>query len=84
MKDLFDQEYTEIDLLPKPKTYIQKMISNYNYRKSINDKKCRNCISFMMKSYNKTYFKCKKLGNTNSPATDIRANHVCDVWESKE
>lgn len=34
MKDLFGQEYTELDLVSVSKTILGKRLEKYNYRKS--------------------------------------------------
>ena len=53
-----------------------------NYRKTDNkDKRCQTCKHFYRIEYHsKYYFKCKLQGITSSEVSDIRANHVCDMW----
>lgn len=45
--------------------------------------KCANCIYFWCDSHNnKNYYKCKKIGISNSNATDIRLKDIaCNLFE---
>ena len=64
----------------KPKTLIQKRVQHY--RKADGYRRCGNCTRFYVKRLHaKTYYKCEVVGFSASMATDIRKNHVCDLWE---
>jgi len=57
----------------------------YNYRRSrlgLYDRKCcGTCAKFIKYDYHdKTYFKCRLIGMSNSVATDIRKSNTCNAW----
>ena len=81
---MFGVEYSEEDLLPRPKTLIEKALGKYNFRKSDDkERRCKTCLQFFYRNGNiKRYPKCSLVGCSASEATDIRVNHVCDVWEA--
>jgi hypothetical protein len=61
----------------------QRIKARNHYQKSFSkDKRCKNCANCIVGDYhNKTYYKCKFIGISNSTATDIRAGNVCDLFE---
>ena len=78
-KNLFgvDQEYPTQEKLGK----IQKLKKEMGYRLSSGGHKCKNCVSIRRFDYHdKTYYKCERIGFSNSEATDIRLKNVCDYW----
>ena len=83
MKDLFNNEYQESDLLPAPKTLIYKKLGKYNYGKSTDKtRRCKTCGNLIGAGYhNKQYYKCRIVGCSRSQATDIRVNNICDLYE---
>lgn len=63
-------------------TYLQDWIKRSGYRKSKDmERECRTCRWRRSFSYANTYHKCKLFKTSNSSATDIRLNHVCNFWE---
>jgi len=55
------------------------------YRKSDRkDRRCGTCMHHFMKIYNRRYHKCKLIGNTNGPGTDIRISYVCNKWQRED
>ena len=66
----------------KTRTYKAKFRNTYGYKEGY---RCKNCRYFKSFYYNdKHYFKCEKLGITNSEATDIRKKDVaCWLYESE-
>jgi hypothetical protein len=78
-QDLFGSFVYEADLLPTPRTRIQRALAKYHYRRSIDRKtSCKTC-STMTRNCGR-YYKCRLVGLGGSPATDIRARNVCDAW----
>lgn len=81
--NLFGGE-TEISAIPNTalQSKYQKFKTRNHYRKADGNKKCGNCKSHIRGEYhNNIYHKCKRLGISNSHATDIRVNNVCDLYE---
>jgi len=91
MADLFGGD------IPIPKdnpkkgdTILSRWTGLSHYRKAAKGSKerCKNCEFLIIKKYSGTYFKCSKMGSravhANSPATDIRVNHVCDYFQKDE
>lgn len=52
-----------------------------NYRLSTGNERCKNCFYSFGKHYAKRYYKCKLMGNSASPASDIRLRDVCNLWK---
>jgi hypothetical protein len=82
--DFFDGE-TEVSSKPDfghMNTYQRTKARNH-YRKSFSkENKCKNCEFCLSGNYhNKRYYKCKFIGVSNSPATDIKVNNVCDLYK---
>lgn len=78
MKSLYGYEIDDIPPKPPRGVFKKWKVENF-YRKSDGDKKCGNCCSFVeLEHHNKTYFKCKLLGISNSEASDIRKSYVCN------
>lgn len=65
------------------KKYQNWKIRN-KYRKGSRGHKCKLCIHLIRKSYSKVYYSCALMGDSNGPATDIRVNNVCDLFEKHE
>ena len=57
-------------------TMKSKFRNSYGYK---NGFKCKNCKFFEEHRYNRTYFKCRKLGITSSRASDIRKNDTACI-----
>ena len=59
-----------------------------NFRNSYGFKKgffCKNCKYFNEYTYNRTYFKCEKIGITHSSATDIRKKDIaCNLYKEEK
>lgn len=70
---------------PGHESNYQRFKKQFQYRKSYdNDKKCKFCKHAIHGEYHdKTYWKCKLLGISHSPATDIRASYVCSKFEKE-
>jgi hypothetical protein len=80
--DLFDGETETATVNEASFSKYKKFKALYNYRKSEGEKKCGNCLSHIKGMYhNKFYHKCERLGISNSEATDIRVNNVCDLYK---
>lgn len=77
--DLFGGETNIVDQTLRSDYKIFKVINNY--RKSTGIDKCKNCKHSYYKQYSKKYYKCALLGCSAGPATDIRANNICDLWQ---
>ena len=86
MTDLFGNTITEKDFEPLPKTMIQKTLGKWHYRKAeTKERRCATCANCFLKAgHAKRYYKCRYVGCTASPASDIRAGHVCDAWAKSE
>lgn len=61
----------------------QKWKYDNNYRKAdyLSDIRCKNCKYLIKRQYSKNYYKCELLGESSSPATDIRLSNVCKNFE---
>jgi len=81
-KDLFGQ----ITELPEngQLTKMQRHAITNNYRPAEGRERCKNCKYLRTMQYNKRYYKCECVGVTHSMATDIRVNHVCDLYEEAQ
>jgi len=86
MINLFGEEH-EIPEITKAtranESKYQKYRRVYDYRKSLDaDRKCKFCKrSIRTHFHDKTYRKCELLGISNSEATDINANYVCNNFK---
>lgn len=82
MIDLFGNEVTKEYTGRHQKTLIAKKLGPLHYRKS-EDKavRCKTCSNLLDC---RGYYKCRLLGSTMSPATDIRVGHVCDAWKKED
>jgi hypothetical protein len=71
----------KIIISPRKSKYQMFKLKN-NYRKS-SDKNicCKTCNQCKRKQYQRVYYKCLLLGNSNGPATDIRLRYICNLWE---
>ena len=78
-QDLFGSFVYEADLLPIPKTRIQRALGKYHYRRSFDRKICRKTCAEMFRHLGR-YYKCRLVGLGASSATDIRGRNVCDAW----
>lgn len=46
--------------------------------------KCKDCSHLVAFKYNRTYYKCEKMGITNSDASDIRlSDDSCNFFEER-
>jgi len=84
MKDLFGEEMS--DARPSASKHlgpIQKIKHDLNYRPSDSKQiRCQTCKYLLCKEQNlKRYYKCRLIGNSSGPATDIRLSCVCKKWE---
>lgn len=66
-------------------TMIDMWVRVAHYRIDLSDPHCcGNCKFHVIPGGTaRTYHKCKKLGVTRGPATDIRVKRVCDFWEAE-
>lgn len=73
----------------KGDTIMSRWTALSHYRKADkgSPKRCKNCQFLIIKQYGNRYFKCGKMGRaacSNSPASDIRVNHVCDFFKKDD
>jgi hypothetical protein len=82
MIDLFGNKYTENDLIQsKSRSFYQRFRGLNKYRKSDSDNRCKNCVHLVRKNYhNKNYYKCEHQGFSSCSASDIRLNHICNLY----
>ena len=60
--------------------YFQNWKNKNNYKKSDDNRKCKDCKYCAKNMYhNKSYYKCELMGISHSEASD-RANHVCNKY----
>ena len=79
--DLFGEPITEEDFA-KPQTILAKWTRRTDYRWARGeDRQCKNCSHLYVRRMGRRYFKCRELGLTSSPASDIRLHKVCNRWE---
>jgi len=81
--DLFGNEYDETKVPEKKKIfgYYQQWKIDSQYRLSENkEESCFTCEHSFYWRYSKKYYKCKKMGTSNSEASDIRLKNVCKFW----
>ena len=79
-QDLFGSFVYEADLLPIPKTRIQRALGKYHYRRSFDRKICCKTCAEIFRHLGR-YYKCRLVGDSASSATDIRARNVCEAWK---
>jgi len=80
--------FGELSALPIPssdahmsKYQIFKKVNHYRKSES-KEQRCKTCSNRRPKQFkDKRYNKCVLIGNSNSPATDIAKNHICDQYE---
>jgi hypothetical protein len=84
--DFWGNEVKAPEVKPQQKMgYCQLFRAKNKYRLGSDDKKCRTCANVMRKYYHqKTYYKCKELGNSGGEGTDIRLKYVCDLWRRND
>jgi len=81
--DLFGGETPANNPGPPYLSPYQKFKIQNNYRRSANKlRRCKTCKFITFHEYNRKYYKCQLIGESNSAATDIAIGHVCDKWES--
>lgn len=79
--DIFGKSI-DINIIDKKTSYYR----DFRLKHGFDDKaRCKSCKYLIKKCYqNKIYYKCSKLGVTNSRATDIRLKHFsCDLYEKQ-
>jgi hypothetical protein len=82
MTDLFGEEVGKEYTGRHPHTLIEKKLGPLHYRKSEDkEKRCKTCVNLFSC---RGYYKCKLLGTSMSPATDIRVGHICDAWKKED
>lgn len=66
----------------RPGKYQSFKVLN-KYRKSDDGvARCKNCVNLVVNSgHSKTYYKCGMMGISMSIASDIRVNHVCELFK---
>ena len=80
MKDLFGNEIADQEDKAPEAGRFQWYRRFYHYRKSFLESRCSDCVYFKRVG---DYFKCKKMGESQSAASDIRASHICDNFSKK-
>ena len=86
MKSLFNEDIPDIPPQDADKEIRGKFKKwkweNLYHRSQMGDICCKNCNNFVRTGAgNKTFFKCKVMGDSRSTASDIRANFVCKNFE---
>lgn len=87
MFDLFGNELTAADLVPKKPAGAEKRLKDFRYRKSEDKaRRCKTCARHFEVDWRsmKIFHKCELLGDTAGSGTDVRAGWVCDAWKEKE
>jgi hypothetical protein len=82
-KNLFNEEVSEV---PEPKKFgrFESWKARNNYRKADGKVKCALCENFLrIEHHCKPYLKCRLMGISASPSSDIRASYVCDLFNKK-
>ncbi len=60
----------------------EKFKTDNNYRRSTNKLvRCKTCKNLTYNQFAKTYYKCRLIGTTGNPKTDIALRNVCDKWK---
>ena len=79
---LLSEVFKPIKVDTKPRSKYQQWKTENRYRKTDNNKRCKNCKNrFITHSGKKVYYKCILLGMSSCSATDIRLSNVCDRYE---
>lgn len=90
----------EVKEVQKPRSDIQRIKQQINFRKSETKETCKNCVhttytreeSYKHPATGKQityiqYFKCRKcphIGFSRGEATDIKKGHICDLFKRQE
>lgn len=84
MKNLFNEDVQEPLSNIGNSPYLQRK-RTMNYRKSDDPLiRCKNCLyCFRIDYHDKTYYKCRLIGESSSEATDIRISGVCNRFIKK-
>jgi hypothetical protein len=78
--DLFSDKPTP---MPERKNKSFKEMIGYRKAKK-NEPSCRHCPNLMKKEFHgRNYYKCEKLGDSNSKATDVRLSGTCKYHPDK-
>jgi hypothetical protein len=83
MLNLFGEEQKEPDFKRHKLSVYQQAKSDMCYRKAYNSDSCKTCNNLVIKEYDKRYYKCRLIGDSNCAATDITLKSYCDKWEKK-
>jgi hypothetical protein len=60
---------------------FKKIKFNLNYRKTFDKSNCANCKnSYQIRTNDKTFRKCKLIGESSSISSDVSKNYVCDNY----
>lgn len=83
MQDLFGNDTPVQERKPGRPSKLERWAKQADYRPAErgSSRRCGNCLEFFIKRYSGKYFKCRRLGNSNAPSTDIRAGHVCKFFK---
>ena len=82
--------FGEMQELPEEKDKHQSI---YQIRKAVNKygpaknkvERCKNCVHcFVIEGNNANYYKCRLIGNSRGPATDIRLKDTCNKFKLDE
>ena len=84
MIDLFGKEIPDHETKPKLSPYQTFKVVNRYRKRETKEQRCKACLYCMIHRHNRDYYKCKLIGMSASPATDIRVNHVCDRFTIAE
>jgi len=67
-----------------PLSRYQKFKVRNRYRKRTGKESCATCGNGeLLEGNTKNYRKCKLIGCSNSTATDVSRNYICDKWGTK-
>ena len=82
--DMFGGETPVVQMPTGGESRYQRFRRVNRYRKAPagSGRKCETCTHFMVHRWDKKYFKCARMGDSRSTASDIRARGVCDLWEA--
>ena len=81
---LFDIDNEPIKVVFKSKYQKWKYENNYQKADYLSDIRCKNCKYLIQRKLSKNYYKCQLLGESSSPATDVRLSNVCRNFEFEE
>lgn len=67
----------------------QTLLNKAGYRKATLEEKnagtvCGVCAYSIRKKWDKTYYKCELIGDSNAPTTDIRLSGTCPKFKKEE